>query len=97
MHLTYLKADHRSIPDRPTWDDVTAMAVATAPSPCHLEPDEGIELTAEMIEGGFQVLRASAMSDDLLEADRQTVADIYRAMARLAPARLRAALSWQKT
>ena len=48
----------------------------------HLDPAEEIEVTLEMIEDGFAVLKAAALTDDLLEADRLTVADIYRAMAR---------------
>ena len=39
------------------------------------------EVTEEMIEAGFSVLRQSCIAgDDLLEGDRLTVADIYRAM-----------------
>ena len=50
---------------------------------------EEIEITPEMIEAGFKALRASAISDDLLEADKLTVAEIYRAMAPLSPERFR--------
>ncbi len=37
-------------------------------------------VTPEMIEAGFNVLRDSALSADLLETDKCTVADMYRAM-----------------
>ena len=57
---------------------------ATVPNHGPLDRDEEIVVTAEMIEDGFRVLRAAALADFLLEADRQTVVDIYRAMARLA-------------
>ncbi len=40
-----------------------------------------IEITPAMIEAGFQALAASGLGgDDLLEADRLTVVDIFRAM-----------------
>ena len=44
-------------------------------------PDE-IEITPAMSEAGFAVLRAAYITDDLLEGDRETVSEIYRAMAR---------------
>ncbi len=50
-----------------------------------LKETEEIEITAEMIEAGYRVLLAAGLTDDLLEADRLTVADIYRAMMLLAP------------
>lgn len=43
-----------------------------------------IEITPEMIEAGFKVLSASGLADDYLEADKQLVADIFRAMFDLA-------------
>ena len=46
-------------------------------------PEKEIEITPEMIEAGFKMLEAAALTDDLLEADRLTVAEIYRAMALL--------------
>ena len=45
--------------------------------------EKGIEITPEMIEAGYQVLKASGITDDLLEADRETVAEIYLAMRSL--------------
>ena len=44
------------------------------------EPDVAIEITSQMIEEGFRVLRASGLADDYLAADKCTVADIFRAM-----------------
>ena len=58
------------------------------PKPSHpfrQDAAEEILVTEEMIEGGFQVLRDAALTEFLLEAARHTVAEIYRAMARLAP------------
>jgi hypothetical protein len=49
------------------------------------EKDE-IEITPEMIEAGFAVLKASGLTDDPLEADKLVVADIFRAMALISPA-----------
>lgn len=39
-------------------------------------------ITEQMIEEGFAVLRSSCLVDDLLEGERQTVAEIYLAMER---------------
>ena len=39
-----------------------------------------VEITSQMIEVGFQVLRDSEIADDLLEADKCMVAEVYRAM-----------------
>ena len=39
-----------------------------------------IEITPEMIEAGYQVLPASGLTDDPLEADRLVIAEIFRAM-----------------
>ena len=39
-----------------------------------------IEVTPEMIEAGFKVLRNSGIADEYLEADTLSVAEIYRAM-----------------
>lgn len=58
---------------------------------CRPALDEEIEVTPDMIEGGFRVLEARLGIDVLLEADRQTVAEIYRAMVRLRAARPRGA------
>jgi len=49
------------------------------------EPEAGspaveIEITPEMIEAGFKILSAAAISDDLPEEDRLTVVEIYRAI-----------------
>jgi len=44
-----------------------------------LKADE-IEITPEMIEAGYLVLRNSCLTDDLLEADRLTVVEIFQAM-----------------
>ena len=38
------------------------------------------DVTPEMIDAGFKVLRDSGISDELLATDEGTVADIYRAM-----------------
>lgn len=51
---------------------------------CGLAPE--IEITVEMIEAGYRVLAASGITDDLLEADRLIVAEIYASM-RLAECR----------
>jgi hypothetical protein len=45
-----------------------------------------IEITPEMLEAGYQALRVSGLTDDLLEADRLVVVEIYRAMRGLEPA-----------
>lgn len=42
-------------------------------------PDEP-EITEEMIEAGYSVLAVSGVSDELLEADRIWVREIYLAM-----------------
>ena len=47
-----------------------------------------IEVTPEMVEAGFKVLKASGLADDLLVADKCMVADIYRAMLVLRPSGL---------
>jgi hypothetical protein len=47
-------------------------------------PEDSIEVTPAMIEAGYQVLAASGLADDLLEADKLTVVEIYLAMQRLA-------------
>lgn len=39
-----------------------------------------IEITAEMVEAGFQVLVASGITGDPLEADKLLVEEIYQAM-----------------
>jgi hypothetical protein len=39
-----------------------------------------IEVTPEMVEAGFLILSQSGIADDLLEADKCTVAEMYRAM-----------------
>ena len=39
-----------------------------------------IEVTPAMIEAGFRALRNSGITDDLLEADKCTVAEVHRAM-----------------
>ena len=39
-----------------------------------------VEITPEMIEAGFKVLKEAALADDLLLADKCTVAEIFRAM-----------------
>jgi hypothetical protein len=44
--------------------------------------DDEIEVTPEMVEAGYGVLEASAITDYLLEGDKITVAQIYRAMQR---------------
>ena len=46
------------------------------------EKSAEIEVTPEMIEAGYGILAKSAITDDLLEADREWVAEIYRAMRR---------------
>lgn len=43
--------------------------------------EDDIEITPLMIEAGFAALKASPLGDDCLEADKHTVAEIYRAMA----------------
>jgi hypothetical protein len=51
-----------------------------------VEPEAGapdnaeIEVTPEMLECGYQVLRASGITDDPMEADKLLVERIYRAM-----------------
>ena len=50
-----------------------------------MEPE--IEITPEMVEAGYRVLVGACLTDDLLEADKLTVAEIYRAMAALLPDR----------
>ena len=40
-----------------------------------------IEVSPEMIEAGFSVLKASGLADEYSKADRYTVAEIFRAMA----------------
>lgn len=55
-----------------------------------------IEVTDEMIEAGYAALAAACITEHLLDADRLTVAEIYRAMeaARPKPAPLRTGLRW---
>ena len=47
--------------------------------------EDEIKITPQMIEAGFAVLRESGIADEYLEADKCTVADIYRAMSALRP------------
>ena len=49
------------------------------------ELDDEIEITPQMIEAGFQVLCSSGIADEYLGADKLLVAEIFQAMARLAP------------
>ena len=49
-------------------------------------PATEIEVTPEMVEAGYAVLKTSGITDDLLEADRGTVSEIYLAMYRNRPA-----------
>ena len=44
-----------------------------------------IAVTPEMVEAGYRVLEAAHITDDLLEAERLTVAEIYRAMYSMRP------------
>ena len=46
-----------------------------------------IVVTPEMIEAGFKILQDSGLTDDLLEADKCTVAEIFRAMSQFDPCR----------
>jgi hypothetical protein len=46
--------------------------------------DKSIEVTPEMIEAGFEVIRKSGIADDYGGADKLLVAEIYQAMHRLA-------------
>ena len=41
---------------------------------------ESIEVTPQMIEAGFAVLKKSGTADEYLEADKLTVEEIFRAM-----------------
>lgn len=49
--------------------------------------NEEIEVTTQMVEAGFAVLRESWIADEYLEAEKCTVADIYRAMFVVRPNR----------
>ena len=61
--------------------DATDSAAATVHAPDAGAPGKcEIEVTPEMIEAGFKVLKEAGLTDDLLEADRLTVSEIYRAM-----------------
>ena len=42
-------------------------------------------VTEEMVEAGFRVLASSGIADECLEADKLTVAEIYRSMFAVAP------------
>ena len=44
-----------------------------------------IEITPEMIEAGFSILEQAHITDDLLEADKELIAEIYRKMFSLHP------------
>lgn len=44
-----------------------------------------IEVTPEMVEAGFRVLKTSCIADDYLDADKLTLVEIYRAMAAAGP------------
>ena len=46
----------------------------------HKEKRKEVEITPEMIEAGFRVLKDSGITDEPLEADRLTVEEIYMAM-----------------
>ena len=50
-----------------------------------METDQETEVTPAMAQAGWDVLAASGVADDLLEADKLTLAEVYRAMFRLAP------------
>jgi len=45
-----------------------------------MDEKKSIEVTKEMIDAGFQVLKASGIADDYLGADRLLVAEIFAAM-----------------
>lgn len=52
---------------------------------CGISPeciDAVMLVSPAMVEAGYAVLAASAITDDLLEADRKWVVEIYRAMQR---------------
>ena len=59
---------------------VSVGAGASALRAYPVAPEGEIEVTAEMIEAGYQVFVRSGVMDDPLEADRLTVEEIYRAM-----------------
>jgi hypothetical protein len=49
----------------------------------YAKEDQGtpiIEVSPQMVEAGFQVLKSSCVVDEILEADKLLVAEIYRAM-----------------
>jgi len=58
------------------------LALSLADSPQVYNHPE-IEVTPVMIEAGYRVLAESGIIDDPLEADKLTVAEIYRAMRSL--------------
>jgi hypothetical protein len=43
--------------------------------------NESIRITEEMIDAGYEVLKASGIADEYLEADKLLVAEIFQAMA----------------
>ncbi|MEX2616484.1 MAG: hypothetical protein WD767_10340 [Alphaproteobacteria bacterium] len=45
-----------------------------------IRSDDGPVVTDAMVEAGFEVLQASGIADDLLTADKCTVAEVFRAM-----------------
>ena len=47
--------------------------------------NDEIVVTQEMIEKGFSILCASGIADDLTEADKCTVSEIYYSMRQLEP------------
>jgi hypothetical protein len=46
------------------------------------EDAAGVEVTPEMLEAGFAVLRASGIADEYLDADKLLVQSIFEAMMR---------------
>jgi hypothetical protein len=44
-----------------------------------------VKVTPAMVEAGYRVLQAAGLTDDLLEADRLVVVEIFQAMVSLGP------------
>ena len=51
------------------------------------EPNPQIEITPEMIEAGYAILRRSGIKDEYLEADKLWIVEIFETMYRLLPPR----------
>ncbi len=59
----------------------------------NIDREKEIEITSQMVEAGYQVLAQSGIQDCLLEADKDTVEEMFRKMCLLAGLQVKASTS----